>query len=333
MSLLITPRQLEQRAELYHQLAQLTASGIGLVPALEHLRRHPPAASLRESIRQTLDQLAQGYTFGEALLRSGGWTSAFDTALLQAGEHSGRLDACFKLLADYYRDRARLARQVIADLAYPAFVFHAAVFIFPFVGFFLSGNLLAYVGKTFGVLLPLYAGILLLIYICQGRHGEAWRAVIEKLLRPIPLLGTARHYLALARLAAALEALISAGVTIIEAWDLAAAASGSPALRATVRAWKPRLQSGQTPSEALSASRQFPELFANQYHTGEISGKLDETLRGMHKYYQEEGTRKLHAVAQWSPKLLYFGLMLLIAYKVISFWLGYFDQVNKAIGP
>jgi len=33
------------------------------------------------------------------------------------------------------------------------------------------------------------------------------------------MLGTARHYLALARLASALEALIAAGVTIIEAWS------------------------------------------------------------------------------------------------------------------
>ena len=29
-----------------------------------------------------------------------GWLPAFDIALLHAGEHSGRLDACFRLLGD-----------------------------------------------------------------------------------------------------------------------------------------------------------------------------------------------------------------------------------------
>ncbi len=98
-------------------------------------------------------------------------------------------------------------------------------------------------------------------------------------LRFIPVLGTARHYLALSRLAAALEALISAGVNIFEAWDLAAAASGSPALRRAVADWRPKITAGQMPSEAVRACRLFPEMFANFYASGEISGKLDESLR------------------------------------------------------
>ena len=181
-----------------------------------------------------LEQIAGGSTFTEALQRCGHWLPAFDLALLQAGEHSGRLDACFRLLADYYTDRARLARQMIGDLAYPAFLLHFAVFIFPFAQFFTSGNWVAYLRQTLGVLIPLYAVVALMIFAAQSRHGETWRACFETLLHPIPVLGQARRYLALARLAAALEALLSAGVTIIEAWELAATASGSPALRRTV---------------------------------------------------------------------------------------------------
>ncbi len=259
-----------------------------------------------------------------------GWLPAFDLALIEAGEHSGRLDACFRLLADYYNDRARIARQVIADLIYPVVLFHLAIFIFPFAQFFLSGNLPAYLAKTFGVLIPIYAVVALAIYATQSKHGENWRARIESLLRPIPILGTARHCLALSRLAAALEALISAGVNIIEAWDLAAAASGSPALRHAVQAWKPQVAAGQTPSEAVRLRPIFPEMFANLYASGEVSGKLDETLRHLNRLYNEEGTRKLHAFAQWTPRILYFLVALMIAYKVVQFWLGYFNEINAA---
>jgi type IV pilus assembly protein PilC len=332
MPLTLTPGQLARRAEFYHQLGQLTAAGLGVMRALEQLERHPPAPSYREPLRKMLADLNSGFSLSESCRRLGQWLPAFDIALLQASEQSGRLDACFKMLADYYNDRARLARQMLADLAYPAFLFHFAIFIFPFAQFFTTGNWLAYLAQTFGVLLPIYAVVALLVYAGQSRHGEAWRATIELLLHPVPVLGAARRSLALARLAGALEALLSAGVSIIEAWDLAASACGSPALRRTVFAWRPRVEGGETPGEALKASGQFPDLFASQYMTGEISGQLDGTLRRLHEYYQEEGSRKLHLVVQWTPRAIYLLVALMIAWNIIRFWMGHFNAISNAGG-
>ena len=232
--MIVTPGQLSRRADFYHQLRQLTGAGLGLVRALEELKRHPPDRSYREPIGRVLDQIAGGATLTDGVQRCGHWLPEFDIALLQAGEHSGRLDAAFRLLADYYTDRARLARQMIGDLAYPVFLLHFAVFIFPFAQFFSSGNLAVYLRQTVGMLIPLYLVAGLMIFAAQSRHGETWRAWVEAFLRPVPVLGVARRYLALARLAAALEALLRSGVTIIQAWELAATASGSPALRRTV---------------------------------------------------------------------------------------------------
>ncbi len=330
--MIVTPGQLNQRAEFYHQLGQLTAAGLGLVRALEQLKSHPPARSYRAPIQRILDELGAGCTFTDAVQRSGQWLPQFDLALLRAGEYSGRLDACFRLLANYYSDRARLTRQMMADLAYPTFLLHFAVFLFPFAQFFASGDLPRYLAKTFGILLPLYAIVALLIYAAQSGHGERWRAWVESILHPVPVLGAARRSLALARLAAALEALISAGVSIVEAWDLAAGASGSPALRRAVLAWKPAVLSGQTPAEAVRASRSFPELFTNFYSSGEMSGKLDESLGQLHRYFLEEGTRKLHLVALWTPRIIYLGIMLIIAYRILQFWMGYFQQVQSVVG-
>jgi len=332
MPILFTPGQLSQRAELHRQLAQYTTAGIGILRALEQIQRNPPARSYREPLQRVLERLGQGLTLTEALTAGRRWLPDFDLSLIQAGEQSGRLDQCFRLLADYYADRARITRQMLSDLMYPAFVLHMAVFIFPFANFFASGNWQVYLLKTFGVLLPLYGVIAVVIYAAQSKHGEAWRAVMERLLAPVPVLGTARRYLALGRLAAALEALLNAGVTVLEAWEQAALASGSPALRRTVESWKPFFEAGQTPAEVLSASKKFPDFFANHYHTGEVSGQLDETLRQLHRFYQEEGSRKLHAVAQWTPRIVYLGVALLVAYKIVHFYLDYFHQIGEAGG-
>jgi type II secretory pathway component PulF len=218
---------------------------------------------------------------------------------------------------------------MLSGLVYPALLFHMAVFVFPLPELFRSWNFVAYFSKTFGVLIPIYGLVGFIAYAMQGERGEAWRGVIESLLSRVPLLGKARRNLCLAHLASALEALISAGVSILEAWPLAGAACGSPALRRAVASWQPSLQAGQVPSEALSQSAIFPELFVNLYHTGEVTGSLDDTLRRLHVLYREEGSRQLQAVADWTPKIIYFGVALLIAWQVIRFWTGYFNQINE----
>jgi len=331
-SMVFTPGQLSRRAEFYHQLGQLTGAGIGVVRALEQLQRSPPARAYRRPIGQVLAELSGGCTLSDALQRVPGWLPALDLALLHAGEHSGRLEASLRLLTDYYNARARMARQMLGDLAYPLFLFHFAVFIFPFPALFISGNWAAYLLHTFGVLLPIYGLAALVIYAAQSGHGEGWRARLEAILCRVPVLGRARLCLALSRLAAALEALLNAGVTVVEAWEMAATASGSPALSRAVRAWRPRLDAGETPAEAVRQSPLFPELFANQYATGEISGQLDETLRRLRAYYEEEGSRKLHALAQWTPRAVYLFVVLMIAYQVVHFYVGYFNQIGQAAG-
>ncbi len=331
MWLTLAPRQLQRRADLYQQLAQFLSAGITLVSGLEMLERTGAPRADLPALRRVLGALRDGSSFSEALRQAGHWLPAFDIALLHAGEQSGRLPECFGLLSTHYAERARLARQALADLAYPLVLLHLAVFIFPFSQLFVSGNLLAYLGQTLGVLLPFYLVTAALIFACQSRHSYRWRALLERVSSPIPILGSARQSLALARLASALEALLSAGVTIIEAWEIAALACGSPAICEAVAGWGEAVRAGQTPAEAVSRSKVFPELFSNLYRTGEVSGKLDESLRNLSRYYEEEGTRQLRLLAQWGPRLVYFAIVLYVAFRILRFYLGYFQQLSDVI--
>ena len=333
MPLILTPRHLTARSGFYRQLAQFLSAGVGVVSALHHLLRGSSTGSFRKPVEGILARLDQGATFSESIRAVGGWLPEFDLALLEAGEQSGRLDTSCRLLADYYDERARNARLLILNLVYPIVLLHVAVLILPFPQLFLTGDLSAYLRGTLGSLLPIYAFVLLVLYAAQASRGESWRAILEALLGLVPVVGEARRQLALARLAAALEALLSAGVPILTAWELAAKASGSPALHRTVLAWKPRLEAGQTPAESVSSSREFPELFASFYQTGELSGSLDETLRRLHAIYQEEGTRRLRAVVQWSPRLVYFAIVIFVGMRIVGFWLAYFDTIQSIGGP
>ena len=334
MPFIVTPGQLAELAEFYHQLGSLTEAGITLPQACEQLRRNPPNARLRAAAEQLGARLAESFTPSEAFRHSGRLAPAFDISLIEAGERSGRLDKVFKLLSRHYSDRAALVRQTLGQLAYPLFIAHVALLIFPIsylTGLLEKGGDVKFVIQKLAVFLPAYALAIFAVYVCQGRHGERWRAVMERLLRFVPVLGTARRFLALSRFATALEALISAGVNILPALPLAGAASGSPAMRADVEALLPHIEGGVTPAEALRASTEFPDLFVNLYSSGEVSGKLDETLIRLQTHYIEEGTRKLRNFALWSGHAVHMLIMFAIAWQVISFYIGYFNQIGDAM--
>ncbi|HEU6449606.1 MAG TPA: type II secretion system F family protein [Verrucomicrobiae bacterium] len=333
--MIVTPGQLFRRADFYHQLGQLVTAGVPITNALQQISHRPPGFSYRKPLQQTLVELAQGKPFSQSL-RDADWLPDFDLTLIDAGERSGRLDACFRTLANYYTERGNIARQIVSQMLYPAFLIHFAALVFYIVlpwarSQFNASILMLFAVVAVKILLPIYLVIAFIIVASQSKRGEGWRSFLERILHPVPVLGTARRSLALSRLSMALEALISAGVSVTEAWKFAAAASNSPALKRVVTTWKPQLESGLTPAELVNASRYFPTIFANLYQTGEVTGKLDETLQRMHVYFQEDSSHKIKLVVRAVCMAVYLAAVLLIAMKIIGFYTGYFHQVSNVI--
>jgi len=326
-----TPARLAQRAEFYHQLAQLTDAGLTLHSALESQERRPPAHWLRGPAARLLGFLKEGGTFGEAVTAAGDWIPQFDAALLEAGEQSGQLPASFKLLAEHYQERSRLAREVLANLAYPVFLFHFFVLLTPFPQWFITGNTAAYLRTVGSALLPIYGIVIFLLIATNGQRGEFWRGILETISSRIPVLGPARRNLAVARLTAALHALMNAGVPIIRAWESAANASGSVRLKREIAKWRPELEAGRTPAELVAETSLFPDLFANTYKAGEISGTLDDSLVRMQRLYQERGVGQFRAIAEWLPKIIYLIIMFVIAWSILSFYIGYFGRIGDVL--
>ena len=332
--MIITPRQLIQKADFYRQLGQMTEVGLTLQVALQTALKHSHSKQMTQALARVIDQINQGASFGEALLSTGRWMPAFDIALLGAGEQRGRLPSCFLKLASYYDERARLLRRILGSLAYPIFLVHVAALVFPIsalqnlvtqgaVGAFLLSKIL--------ILGPLYLTAGLIIYYSQSDRSEGIRRSLELVLNLIPVVGAARRNMALSRFCLALEALINAGVDTIHSFELAAAASGAFRIQNASRRFRDDLESGVPPSQMLAACGIFPPEFLQQFHTAELSGRIDETLVRMHKYFEEQGTRQSQMAVVLGGGIVFGIVILTIAWQVIQFWLGYFGQINQVI--
>lgn len=335
---MVTPAELNRRAELYTQLATTIAAGMPLIQALDLASRNNSLRSSRKTIQALVIHLRAGHTFGDSMGKVQGWMPEFDVALLAAGEASGQLDTAFKLLGRYYASRAKIIRDTISDLATTMLTLHVFLLVFPLgllvscASGFMDNNYalcVPFLLQKLAVFGTLYGVILFFIFASGNRRGESWRAIVESIFQMIPLLGTALKYLALARLASALDALSNAGVSVVKSWELAGAASGSPQLKREISEHSPQLETGLTPAEMTAQIRYFPEMFTHLYSTAEMSGKIDETLVRLHTYYEEEGFRILRLFTQILNRTIYGLLVLIVAYKIISYYTGYFNNALK----
>jgi type II secretory pathway component PulF len=329
--MIITPGQLIRRANFYFQLSSLLTAGVPIIQALE-MTRGKSRGAYAWHIGVILDRLKQGSTFGDSVSATGDWLPLFDRALLAAGETSGRLDASFRTLGDYYTERATMLREIISGMAYPIFVLHLAVLIFPtsyLTRLFWNNGVQEFVLQKAIVLLPCYALVALFIYAFQASRGQQWRALLERITNAIPLVGGARRDVGMARLSGAMEALLSAGVNIIQAWELSANATASARIKNAVAVAIPKMEAGVPPSETLHHSTVFPELFCSLYATGEATGRLDDALRRLRNHYDEQATLKLRNIANWTPKLAFLCVAIGVGYSIIKFYMGYFDQINQ----
>lgn len=337
---MVTPAELNRRSQLYSQLASMIAAGVPLQQSLEMASRDSSLRSSGKTIQQLLVHLREGHTFTDSMQRVKGWLPKFDIAMLSVGETTGRLDASFKLLSRYYATRAKIIRDTISGLIVTVATLHVFLLVFPIT--FLQELALGIVNNDYARCVPfliekavvfglLYGTVLFLIFATQGSRGERWRGFIEFFTSKIPILRKALKYLALARLASALEALNNAGVNVITSWELATNASGSARLQRAVEAYLPQVAAGVTPAEMVSAIAYFPELFHNLYQTGEVSGKLDDALARLREYYEDEGFRTLQFFTRVTNSVIYGSMAMLVAWNVIHFWMNYYGQMMQSI--
>lgn len=314
---------LAARAACYQQLGLLLESGFDLSHALRVLTTQSATTAPARDWQGIARTQRSGLSLGAAIRASQPGWAAFDLALIDAGERSGRLAACCTLLGRHYTQQASLLRRVLADATYPLVLLHALIVLRPIPALFSGGSLGHYLAGSLGVLLAIYLGLGLLRRLLQAAHGQVWRGRVERVLGAVPVLGDALRTLALARLAAALEALISAGIGLDEAWRQAGMASGSSALATATARFAPALARGLSSASALADSKAFPLEFVSQYHAAEAAGRLDHCLRGLAVRYTTEGFQSLRNFCRAVPKILLLLIALLVGFQIARAWLAH----------
>ncbi len=309
------------------QLATMMEGGISIIESLDTIADDMENVRFARIIRNLGVGIRGGEPFSDCLAE---YPDVFDKlfhGMILAGESSGSMPMVLRRLADYYDNRDKLIKKVRGALAYPLFVIGfifvivtvMAVYIIPqFRTIFdtIGGKLPAFTTAFLAVydaimsnmlyVLPgLIIAIMVLVWYCRTKKGH------EKLGRftlSLPLFGKIILMAFMALFCRTSSALLSAGVSVLDSFDILGAMSKNDVIKHAIFIAKENIVKGSSISFSLAAAKIFPNLVLKMVRVGEQAGSLPEVLDRTADYYE----RKVEALIDTMTKLLEPALIIIV---------------------
>lgn len=318
------------KALFYRQLGVMLKTGLTLLTALETLK----STGLNSQIYAVLRAgVSSGKPFADAIAYlSPRIFSPFETATLRAGETSGTLPDVLEKLADYFDFLHRTRSRIISGLVYPAILLHAAIIIPAVPRLILKGA-----GPFLAAILPpliiIYGLLSVFIFFRKKLQTSSPLAyAFNRIVINLPVVGALVKKVALLRFLRAFVCLYASGVGLIETVRLATQTIGNPVMEDEMRNVVVALRESKTVSEAFAETSIFPSVVHEMLRTGEVSGKMDETLSHAIDYMQHEVETAVARLVAVLPVVVYLIIAVYVGFIIISSYASYFGQINSLMG-
>ena len=307
-------KTLDRRARLYQTLATALDAGLGIEQALDLASERPQ--------RATRDRLAR-------VLRRENRIPELEARVLSAAETAGVLPDVLRQLAEFLETRAVALRKLAVRLLYPLLLLHAAV-VLPNLRWLVLGDLGDFLGRVVPALLVLWglgAGVAVGVGWCRTllRKNPGFAAM----LRGLPVVGGLIQRSGAGTYAYLLSMLLAAGVPLDAALKDSARCCGNAELEASgLRITERVVRRGEGLSTALdSESRAWPRLLIEAIRTGEVAGKLEETLAGVARGLRQEANQRAELLLTVVPILVYLVAAVYVAWVVITTFTGLYSAI------
>ncbi len=333
------------------QFATLINAGIPVVDALKILGEGLRPGLLKDSALKVKQSIETGRRLADSMAMI---PTVFDRLycnMIQAGEEAGILDGILNRLAIYMEKSQKIKSQVKGAMIYPAVIIAVAilvisgilVFIIPKFQEFFAANgkappmLTQMVVKLSQAMIhnwyiyvgALIAGPFLFMNYIKTEEG---RTRFETFCFRAPILGELVSKQSFARLTHTLSTLLSSGVGLIEAIDIASKTSGNIVIEKALTRCKDSVMQGKPLALPLSKDKVFPTMVVQMISIGEQSGTLDVMLGKIADFYEDEVENAVKALTSLIEPLLMVVLGGIIAVLVVAMYLPVFNMADVVGG-
>lgn len=328
-----------QRAEFYRELGALAKAGVPVVGALDLLLEAQPDGRGAHAMATLRDLIREGASTADALPAAMPDVSAFELALIQTSQRTGRLGEILEQMAEYLDEEHRIREGIQSALVYPLLVVGLALVIG--VVMILAvlprlGSLFADTGMEFPALTRMliwlggdgrWIALSLLIlppalaWIARRRFVEpTTRVAMERSMLRVPILGAGIRLTATIRFSRTLALLLRGGVPLVESLPLAGRASGNSGLDDAVRAGTEQVRQGLPVATMLSACPLIGHQLPAWVRAGEAAGDLPGMLEQAARRFQAQWETLLQRAVRLAEPILIIlvgGFVLLVALAIL----------------
>ncbi len=322
------------------QMYALVKSGIPILRAIHGLEETARSPSLHAALARIKEDLGNGRPLSAAMQAFPHVFNRLFVAIVHVGENTGRLDAAFRQLTDYFELEMETRRQIKTALRYPSFVLIAIsvamvvlnLFVIPtFAGLFARfGAELPWATRVLiatSTFMKAYWWLLLILligsvigvryYVSQPTGRMQWH---QWQLR-LPIVGSILTRALMGRFTRSFAMMLRSGIPVNQALSLVADAVDNDYIAHHIRQMRLGVERGETLLQNFLATGLFPELVIQMIAVGEETGQIDTMMQEAADYYEREVEYDLKTLtAKIEPILIVFiaGLVLILALGIFT---------------
>ncbi len=337
-------------AIMTRQLATLLQAGFPLVSAIYTLIPQTRSKVLKRILSQIKDAIEEGTDFASALSRYPETFSPIYINMVRSGESSGTLELVLNRLADITERQQALSNRVRSAMAYPILMLIVGVLILMFLLTYIVPSITAIFTDMdqalpaptrllIGVSNFLKTGwwilVLIIVVLSAGlRHakktkqGAYW---LDKTFLRIPLAGSLKTKLAVARFSRTLGSLLENGVPLMSALDIVKNIVGNRVIAEAIEAAAANVEKGGGLGKSLETSPFFPHIAIQMIQVGENTGELEAMLGKMADIYENEVESTVSGLTAMLEPTIILVMAVVVGFIVLSIILPIFEM-NQMIG-
>ena len=319
------------------QMGIMINAGLSLIDALEIISVQSKDINQRLVVNKIQEYIKSGSALSTAMTNMPESFPNYYVSLIKAGESSGKLDDVFIRLADNLEKAREFKGKVVGALIYPIIII-IAIFVVGFIMMTFVMPQLLELYENFDVDLPFTTQVIMSLSNFMSRfwyliiffiilsivgikvllRNPKNRKILDQFLLRIPVFGDLLQKSILVETTRTLAILIKSGVPLLEAISIVRSTTSNALYQEAFADVYSNIEKGVALGDALNETDIFPTIFVQMTTVGERTGKLDDTLMRLSRYFQMESELAIKSATTLIEPLILVILGLGVGFLVLS---------------
>ncbi len=338
----------EELVVFTRQLSTMVGAGIPLLESLEILQEQAENAGFAAVLDNVVEDIRSGGDLSSAFGKYPKCFSDIYVSMVRAGEISGQLDDILVRLAEYMESSAGLKREIRAAMTYPvvSLVLVIGITMFLMLGIVpkfrevfdsmeidlpqLTAVILNVADwMTANIVAMFFITIALVVGARIYKMSKMGSLHLDWLKLHIPVFGPLFRKVALSRFSKTFATLVKSGVPILGALEIVSETVGNQVISAAVDRARESVRQGETLSEPLSESPEFPPMVVKMIGIGERSGALENLLDKIAEFYDDQVQAAVKSLTSLIEPIMIAVMGFLVGTIVLAVFLPIFELQKK----